>query len=506
MRPSWRLLRWHVTALCVVVVCFSPTVLSAQPHLPAGFADDLDAFVSRVMETNLAPGMAVAVVRGPDLIYAKGFGFADRERGKRANADTEFYIASTTKSFTALTGALLANRGDLDLDAPLSRYLPDVRLHEGLDPQSITLRNLLTHTHGIQPGGPVDLRTAFSGEFTDSLLLQLLKYHPPATTGREFAYSNLGYNIFSLVLDAKFNDGWKAIVDQEVFRPLGMKRTTAFVSKADQDNIAVPYRFDGNSSQRVAFAKRDANMQAAGGHLSSANDLARYLQAHLNHGRIEGKQLLPAAVVDATHAQQVPQNRRFGPFVRFGWGLGWDMATYEGDTVLQRFGDFPGFRSHVSFMPERGIGVVVLTNDAVASPLTDLIAVYVYDRLLNKPDLAAKYSALPQQLLQEQWAVLERERTTRSARPQVTPLPLSAYAGTYESVALGRMVWTFQDGRLNVKMGIAESGVEVYDGGKYQLRVTIFGGGSVVTFQVPDGAQRPTGLTLNDYEFQRIAE
>jgi hypothetical protein len=180
------------------------------------------------------------------------------------------------------------------------------------------------------------------------------------------------------------------------------------------------------------------------------------VQSKEQEGVLVLDEVIPAAAIDATHVQQVTQNRQFGPFARFGWSLGLDMAKYEGETVLQRFGDFPGFRSHVSFMPERGIGVVVLANDADASPLTDLVAVYIYDHLLEKRDLAMKYAGLAQRLREERLDTLERERTTRGARPQVTPLPLSAYAGTYESVALGRMIWTFRDGRLNVKMGIAE--------------------------------------------------
>src|SRR5207247_4645554 len=111
--------------------------------------------------------------------------------------------------------------------------------------------------------------------------------------------------------------------------------------------------------------------------------------------------------------------RSFGPFQRFGWSLGWDMATYEGDTILQRFGDFPGFRSHVSFMPGRRIGVVVLSNDGLAgSPLTDLIATYIYDRLLQKPDLEAKYARQLQQLADQLRTNMERAPATRGSRPQ----------------------------------------------------------------------------------------
>lgn len=484
-----------------------PVTLLAQQTDAGGIRRDLDTFIARAMATGLTPGMAVSVVRGSDVIYAKGFGFADRESNRRVTADTQFYIASTTKSFTALAGALLAARGVIDLDAPLSQYLPNVTLDPALSPDAISLRDLLTHTHGIRSGGPVDFRTAFTGDFTNAQLMDLLKLHPPAPSGRSFSYSNLGYNIFSLVLDAKLKEGWKHVIQREVFDPIGMRSTTANMSKANPSRLALPYNFGTTAPERVYYGKRDENMQAAGGHLSSANDLARYLEAHLNQGRVNGRQVLPAAPIEETHRQQVVQTRTFGPFQRFGWGLGWDLATYEGDTILQRFGDFSGFRSHVSFMPEQRLGVVVLTNGGGASsPLSDLVATYVYDRLLGKPGLSARYDERLASTQEDVRTARTRERTTRGARPQITPLPLSAYAGTYDGPALGRMIWTFEAGRLNVTMGIARGDVEVYDGTKYQLRLDLGGAGAVVTFDVPNGAQRPVGLRFLDYVFTRVQE
>jgi beta-lactamase family protein len=99
-----------------VMLMSDPVSVSAQTSTEGDptIVRDLDAFIERVMATDLTPGIGVAVVRGTDVIYAKGFGFADRERSRRATADTQFYVASTTKSFTALAGAVLASRGLID--------------------------------------------------------------------------------------------------------------------------------------------------------------------------------------------------------------------------------------------------------------------------------------------------------------------------------------------------------------------------------------------------------
>jgi hypothetical protein len=249
-------------------------------------------------------------------------------------------------------------------------------------------------------------------------------------------------------------------------------------------------------------------MQAAGGHVSTVSDLARYLVAHINGGRLEGRQVLPEVAINSTHRQQAEQNRDFGSFHRFGWGLGWDMATYEGDTVLQRFGGFQGFFSHVSFMPDRKVGVVVLGNGGTASGIVaDIVATYAYDRVLEKPRLAERteqrWTAFLNDLERGRAAVA-KDLATRRARPQTTPLPLDAYMGTYESEALGRMVWTIENGRLQARMGVARSEVEVYDGSRYQLRVELTGGGGIVTFKVEPGSQRPTGLQFMNQPFDRI--
>ena len=319
------------------------TAPEACRQVSADPTQDLDAFVARTMALGAVPGLAMAVVRGGDVIYAKGFGFADREAERRVTAETQFYIASTTKSFTALAAQLLAARGVIDLDTSVRRALPNATFHPQVQADQITLRELLTHSHGIAPGGPVDFRTAYTGEHTNAQLLDLLRFHGPASTGKAFAYSNLGDTICGLALDEKLPEGWKAVLQREIFTPLGMRGTTGWMSKTNPNNRALPYELRGSGPVRVDYAKQDANMHAAGGHLSTAPDLARYLVAQVNGGRIDGKQALPEGVIHATHRQQIEQNRDFGSFHRFGWGLGWDLATYDGETVLQRFGGFSGF-------------------------------------------------------------------------------------------------------------------------------------------------------------------
>ena len=228
----------HRSVVCVVLwfsVAIGPgdRLTNAEERVTPAMAADIDEFAARILATDTVPGMGVAVVTSQGIAYATGYGFADVESRRPATADTQFYIASTTKALTALAAALLHDREQLDLDAPLSQYLPDVQMHPELSAEDVALRDLLTMTHGIEPIGPVDIRTAFTGDFTYPGLQALLRHHPPAQSGRDFRYSNLGYNVFSIVLEDRFGGGWKQVVRDAVLLPLRMDSTTAFVTRAD---------------------------------------------------------------------------------------------------------------------------------------------------------------------------------------------------------------------------------------------------------------------------------
>jgi CubicO group peptidase (beta-lactamase class C family) len=486
--------------------------------LPAGTATGAPARGDRIAETlepgiaalfglGFAPGMAVAAVKDGEVVFARGFGYQDVTTRRAVDPQTSFYIASTTKSLLAPTAALLAQRGAIDLDAPIARYLPGLKLHDGIDPGRVTLRALLTHTHGISNDGPVTFRTAFSGEFTNDLLLRVLSAHPPAEGGNDFQYGNIGYNVAGLVLEAATGLGWKELVEREILRPAGMNSTTAYISRVPGERLAMPHWPDSAGFHRIYQAKRDSNMHAAGGHESTVLDLARWLEANLDHGRIDGRQVFPAEVIDGTHRIQARQDRAFGPFQRYGWGFGWDLCTYEGDTLLTRFGSFYGaYRSHLSFMPHRGLGVVVLVNNgATGSTLADLVACYIYDRLLGRPGFDEKWSKVladgPGQLASMRKRIAE-DKARRGARPQNLSHPLDAYAGEFESPDFGRMQWRVVKGKLEVTMGALWSAAEVFDNTKEQIRVELTGGGEVVSFEFE--GPKAVAVTYQGARFARI--
>lgn len=505
------LLRTLAAALMIHTAgALGPEPLDAQALIGGDWRADIQAYASRLIDAGLAPGFGVAIASGDRVIHEAGFGMADAAAARRVTPATPFYIASTTKSLTALAAILVAERGELDLDAPMVRYLPDATLPEGVERESIRVEDLITLTHGLAGGGPVVLRTAYTGEFTCAELLDLLQYHAPTGNAGQFNYNNLGFNLLGLVLESVFDESWKEVVAREVTRPLGMTRTHADVSAWGPDQTAMPHGMDpGGGFVRIALEKNDSNMHAAGGHFATAGDLARYLAAHLSGGFVEGHSALPSAPVRATHVLRAEQDRDFGPYHRHGWGYGWDLGTWSGDTLIHRFGGFSGYRSHVSFMPARGLGVVVLTNGAgPASPASDLLATYIYDRLAGTPDVEATYQARLAELEQQAGgarAGLAADLEERRARTAPLPHPLGDYAGTYESPLLGRVTFVAVGSALEFRAGAARSRVEVFDAAAHQLRVEIGGSGDVATFRFPDGGGPAVAVQLAGQEFVRVA-
>jgi CubicO group peptidase (beta-lactamase class C family) len=478
--------------------------------VPGGeWRTDVRDFAERIVAAGLAPGLGVAVAAGDWVVFDEGFGGADLAAGRGVGAGTAFYIASTTKSLTALAVALLAERGELDLDVPMERHVPGVVLPEGVPPGSISVRHLVTLTHGLSGSGPIVVRTAFTGDFDPATLPSLLRFHPPTGTLGTFNYDNLGYNLLGMVLEGATGHAWQDVVAREVLEPIGMRRTTARLSELSPAALARPHGMTpGGEFGPIELQKEDGNLHAAGGHFATAGDMARYLAVHLSGGLLAGRRVLPEGAVEATQHEHVPQDRRFGPFVRHAWGLGWDIGTFDGEPLIHRFGSFPGYRSHVSFMPERGVGVAVLANgDGVASPATDLLATYIYDRLAGREDLEAVYAQRLSELAAQRDAALQAmaaERVTRADRLRPLSRAFEDFAGVYENEALGRIVFRPLAQGLEFRFGVARGRVEVFDAERNALRIEIGGSGMVVEFRFGPASLPARSLMLQGAEFARV--
>jgi CubicO group peptidase (beta-lactamase class C family) len=469
----------------------------------------VDSLVSRAMADRLAPALGVAITMDGRTIYSRALGMADVTAGIPANDRTVWYLASTSKSFTGFAIALLADRGVLRLDAPIMSLLPGVAWNPEVHADSLTLANFLSHTHHINDNAVV-MTAAFTGEIPENKWPSLIALAPREPTN-DLIYSNFGYNVAAMVIDRLRPEGWKVFLERNVFVPAGMRQTFSRVSDIDPRRIAKPHGIDANGRYYTEpFFKTDRTMNSAGGQIATLHDLARWTIVQMDSGRIDGKQVFPASAVALSHRLIAKQTReqanRFAYFDREGWGAGWDVGSYNGDPMVSRFGSYGNTRSHLSFLPNRRIGAVVMSTGG-PSILTDVVAAYAYDleagRSYATDSANARLSALKQRLAGA-GAARARQDSIRAAR-QAHPLrhPLTSFAGTYEAAGYGRIVFAERDGKLGYRWGALFGPVEVFDASKDQLRIEIVGSGSVLSFVFPQTGPA-SSLSLEGVEFTRV--
>lgn len=425
----------------------------------------IDGFVRRAFAAGVTPGLGVAIVSDGRIVYTAGLGHANVQEGIPVSDSTLWYVASTSKSFTGFGVALLEAAREIDVDAPITRLLPRATWHPDARPDEITLASFLAHTHGLS-SGPLVLSAAYTGAFPEEHFHQLLAFSSPLPS-RDLRYSNIGYNVASLVIAEKRAEGWKAYLDRNVFAPAGLRDIHHRVTDIPQRRIAKAHelRADGGYEAQP-FLKRDRTMNAAGGHLGSIADLARWTILHMDDGRLDGRQVFPAHVVRRSHEILGRQNVQFAYFQRDGWGFGWDIGSYDGEPMVSRFGSYAGFRSHLSMLPARRVGVVAQVNSEPGWRLTDIIAAYAYDVFLGRTDADARGHARLDSLVTRLES--RRVRVASASRPVRTPpRPISDYVGIYEDAALGRIEIVPDESGLRVRWGVlSDLPLEVRDAEK----------------------------------------
>jgi CubicO group peptidase (beta-lactamase class C family) len=463
---------------------------------------NLDRFIEKTIATIPdVPSVSVAVVRDGRPYYVGAVGMRNVENRTPADAETGYYMGSTTKAFTGLACAILAQQGKLDLDAPISRYLPE------LTSPNVTLRAFLTHTSAVENDAIV-FRTAFSGEHTPQQLVSLLQSSKSRKPG--FQYDNLGYVVASLIIERITGHPWQKVLDEMIFTPLGMNHTSAYMSEAATWTLASPYQPDRKGNLALlAFQKNDQMMHAAGGTVTTASDLARWLEANINKGRVDGRQVLPAAAFEEAQQMQVPIVIERADFKSSNYGFGWYQGMYDGDNVLFHGGGFEGWNTFYSFMPDKKIGVGVMTNASgpVTAVLT-MISEYVYDSLLEKPDVETKYAERLAKLAAtntQRRSAYVAEIEKRAKRPWMLQHPNPAYAGRYENPLYGTLTIEQRGDALQASIGRLRGDLEAFTEPESARVELIPGTGEVLRFQIGNDGNAET-LRWRDEVFRRIPQ
>lgn len=492
------------TAITLLIL-FTLTACSTANEPATNTAmQDIDRFVAKTLQTlPELPSIGLAVVHD-DKIYARAYGYADVARRVPADANTGYYNGSNTKAYTAVVVAMLAAEGKVDLDAPVTKYIPELQFPESIQPSQVTLRRFLSHTSAIDNFG-VTLRTAFSGEHTPQELVRILGMSKPFKEG--FRYDNLGYVVASLVIERVTGRKWQDVLDERLFEPLGMQRTTAYMSEARKAPLALPYDMNGKGEmQFIEFGwKADSVMHAAGGIVTTPADLGKFLQANLTQGRVGGRQVVPASALAETHRQQTPAKRDSFLFDGTGYGFGWYQSDLHGEKLLYHGGGYEGWRSVYSFLPERRIAVGALTNAGISHSPLELVSAYAYDRLMNVENVDAIYDEKLAQI-RARWDTVRKNHIAdaekRAGRTWTLTRPRNVYAGRYDSPTFGTLTIEQRGETLVASIGRLSATLEPFtdpDSARVEL---IPGSGDVLQFRLSaDGA--PEAVKWGDEVFVR---
>ncbi len=503
----------HAARFALLLLSVMPVRSHAQPPRPdaAAIASAVDSLARHAIALGAGPALGVAIVMDGRTILSRSYGLADASAGVSADDRTLWYIASTSKSITGVALALLADEGRVSLNAPIATLLPNARWHAESDPTSISLADFLGHTSGLR-GGAVVAQSSSFGQIQERDWPTLLEWSGPLPN-RDLAYSNLGYLVGAMVIDRVQPEGWRSFSERRLFRPAGMHETFARVSGLDTRRFAMPHlRQRDGSLETATFAKVDGTMNGAGGHLATMSDLARWLIVNMDSGRIDGRQVLPASAVALAQTQLRPHPRgdavRFRFFERLGWGWGWDLGRYDDEPMVSRFGAYHSFRSHLSFLPQRRIGVAVQANGEDGNALTDIIAAFAYDLHSGRDDARERTRAR----LEAYLVTRESERTSlatsdseRAAR-QTQPLSRGwdAYTGVFAHPGYGTVSFSRSGPSLRFRWGAVSGPVEIHEAAQDWLRMSALGNDWHPRFTF-DASGRATSVRLYGVEFSRVA-
>ena len=321
----------------------------------SAFNDDdisnVDAWLRRIMDAVKYPSLSVAVVRDGDVIYRGSFGWEDVDARRPATPQTQYHVASVTKAFTASLAVILHDRGVVNLDEPVVRYLP-AGVSISTTPElgaTITLRQLASHTSGLPRGVPGRVQSV-EGWYQlepQRLYAHLANVELEADPGTAEEYSNLGFGLLGHVLERAAGKPFDRLMQELICDPLQLERTAI---PAD-DTLHPATGYDRRSRLATTHSLQE-RLAASGGLVTSAEDLATFLAAQMKPGVFSREML-----------DQLHRETKLSDGSASGTALGWSVRSRKAvGRILKKNGGRSNCSAWIGFAPDHGVGVVVVTN------------------------------------------------------------------------------------------------------------------------------------------------
>lgn len=383
----------------VLLSCLLLGALPLRGGEPVDYAPEvreLSEFVRKEMERTGIPCASVAIVDGGRVVWEAGFGFQDSARRVPATGKTAYRVGSISKVFTAILVLQLAERGALDLDAPIARYAPELVFEDasGASPP-ITLRELLSHRAGIARESPVGSYFDDSEPGIERTVRSFIGTRLVHRPGERTKYSNVGPTIAGYIVEKVTAKPFSKLAREALLDPLGMDASSF---EADREAIrrdladAFMVDFEGKFFPAPKFS---LGTVPAGNLYSTASDLARFLVALFAGGEIDGRRVLRRETLESMLRVQPP-----GTSAPTGFGLGFYVGRWEGRRTVGHNGAVYGFASALLALPEERLGAVVLNSVDCANGFDDKVARKALALLLEKK-LGVRVPAPPEPIALE---------------------------------------------------------------------------------------------------------
>ena len=448
----------RASVAATILALLAPVAGAAQQGL-AGLDED----VRRIMSDWDVPGVAVAVIQGDEVTYAKGFGVREIGRTDAVDERTIFAVGSTSKAFTAAAMAMLVDEGKVSWDDPVVDHLPTFRLSDPYITRDLRVRDLMSHNSGLLRG---DRLWYASGRSREEVLHQVR--HQPVTfrLRSTFQYNNTTWIAAGEVIEAVSGMSWDDFVATRIFRPLGMTRSTTLIGPLGRlDNVATPHVKTPDGELLAAPYRDIDNAGPAGSINSSAMQMAQWVRLQLGGGEYEGERLISEEALAETHTGQMIIRKDglwalvFPDSDFLTYGLGWFLTDHRDLKMVSHGGNIDGMTALVTMIPERDHGIVILVNLNAANGFTVALNSHIIDLLegWEGPSWSEK--------VKELWAPVEeaaaaQARATEESRAEDTSptLEIAEYAGTYANDMYGEITVTEDGGVLSATFGAGFEG------------------------------------------------
>lgn len=454
-RPSVR--PWVRRAAVCLPALFIGSIAAAQQ----GPLRSFDAYAAQALRGWEAPGLAVAVIRNDSLVLARGYGVRELGRPEPVTPQTVFAVGSTTKAFTSALLGTLVDAGKVVWDDPVTKHRPDFQLFDPYVTREITVRDLLTHRSGLSRG---DRLWSGSGMSREEVIRRVRFLKPSWGFRSTDGYQNIMFLTAGEIAGRRYGTSWDSAVHERIFTPLGMARTvTSTNALKGMDDVATPHERIDNAVTPVDWLNID-NIGPAGSINSSVTDMAQWVRMQLGQGTYAGRKILEPRTIKEMHTLQMhirpsdTDEKLYPESHLTGYGLGWSLRDYRGLRLVSHGGAIRGMRAWVALIPEKNLGVVVLTNMA-ESTLPIAIGMRVIDQHLTATpkDWSALYLAESKAGRERALADQQKAITTRVTGTSPT-LALDRYAATYADSMYGEIKVVKVNEGLTVTFGPEFSG------------------------------------------------